>query len=172
LIEATIMKKLIYFAIFMLAIGFNSCSKDEIGGTATEALAGQWYVRLNVVNADGSITIDPEGYGKKTISTYNTSDNSPSQMWVSDQRKFKNFAVKVKCDAGTLTFSSDGEAANKLNDNIKVTIINGQILRGAGRQYNGSPADSIVFDAKFSNAPATTYRFTGIRYSGLVENED
>ena len=155
----------------MLAIGLTSCSKDEIGGTATEAMAGQWYVRLNVINADGSETIDPEGFGKRIIATYNTSDNSATQLWVSDQGKFKVFAVKTTCDCNNLTFATTGEANNSLNANNKVIITNGKILRGAGRQYNGSPADSIVFDVKFSNA-STNYRITGIRYSGLVENED
>lgn len=167
------MKKLVYFAALMLSVIMTSCSKDEIGGTATQALAGQWYVRLNVVNADGSVTVDPEGYGKKVIATYNTSDNTASEMWVSDQHKFKNFAVKAACDGNTLTFNTVGEADNSYsNAGVKVTITNGKILPGAGRQYNGSAADSIVFDLKLSSAPAITYQISGIRYSGLVENED
>jgi hypothetical protein len=165
------MKKLLYFAALMLTMLTASCSKDEIEGTATQALAGQWYVRLNVVNADGTVTVDPEGFGKKIIATYNTSDNKATEMWVSDQHKFKNFAVKATCDGSALTFNTVGEAENSYNANAKVTITNGKILPGAGRQYNGSAADSIVFDLKLSNSP-TTYRISGIRYSGLVENED
>jgi hypothetical protein len=165
------MKKLLYFATLMLTVLTASCSKDEIEGTATQALAGQWYVRLNVVNADGTVTVDPEGFGKRIINTYNTSDNIATEMWVSDMHKFKNFAVKTVCDGGALTFNTVGEAENSYNAKNKVTITNGKILPGAGRQYNGSAADSIVFDLKLSNA-STTYRISGIRYSGLVENED
>ena len=55
--------------------------------------------------------------------------------------------------------------------------IDGKILKGAGRQNNGSPADSIIFfvtykdDPWFPNDGYTKYKVSGIRYSGLVEND-
>ena len=55
--------------------------------------------------------------------------------------------------------------------------IEGKILLGAGRQNNGSPADSIVFFVTYKNDPwypddgYTKYKVSGIRYSGRAEND-
>ena len=55
--------------------------------------------------------------------------------------------------------------------------IEGKILKGAGRQNNGSPADSIIFFVTYKDDPwfpddgYTKYKVSGIRYSGLVEND-
>ena len=55
--------------------------------------------------------------------------------------------------------------------------IDGKILKGAGRQNNGSPADSIIFFVTYKNDPwypddgYTKYKVSGIRYSGLEEND-
>jgi hypothetical protein len=55
--------------------------------------------------------------------------------------------------------------------------IEGKILPGAGRQNNGSPADSIVMFITYKDDPwvptdgYTRYKVHGVRYSGLVEND-
>ena len=55
--------------------------------------------------------------------------------------------------------------------------IDGKILKDAGRQNNGSPADSIIFFVTYKNDPwypddgYTKYKVSGVRYSGLVEND-
>jgi hypothetical protein len=55
--------------------------------------------------------------------------------------------------------------------------IEGKILKGASRYNNGSPADSIVFFVTYKDDPwypgdgYTRYKVSGIRKSGLVENE-
>ena len=55
--------------------------------------------------------------------------------------------------------------------------IDGKILKGAGRQNNGSPADSIIFFVTYKNDPwfpddgYKKYKVSGIRYSGLEEND-
>ena len=49
------MKKAIYLLMLVVSMVFTSCEKDEIGGTATEALAGEWYVRLDCVDANGNV---------------------------------------------------------------------------------------------------------------------
>ena len=48
------MKKVLYFAALLFAITLTSCEKEDMGGTATESLAGQWYVQGNVVE-DGQV---------------------------------------------------------------------------------------------------------------------
>ncbi len=216
------MKKVIYFAAtLLLGLTFTSCEKDEIGGTATESMAGQWYCTVDAVDDNGNIITstldgspnDGENYfgldnPRTLILTYNTADNSPSEMWI-DNMGIGNFSEeyanywenygffptytiksKVTIDQSTLTFRSvdapNFGAGYKWLDKDKNVFheekampvtIEGKILKGAGRQNNGSPADSIIFYVKYTNDPwypddgYAKYKVSGIRYSGLAEND-
>ena len=164
------MKKVLYLATMLLCMAFTSCQKEEIGGTAAQNLAGQWYVEANVVNADGSVIEDPYGLGRFQILTYNTSANNPSEIWIDDSKNFWNFKVKATGDVNSLTISA-ASAQNQRGDEITVNITNGKILKNGGVQNNGSPADYISIDVEFSDDPGTIYRLEGVRYSGLEEND-
>ena len=164
------MKKVLYLATMLLCMAFTSCQKEDIGGTATESLAGVWYVQANVVNGDGSVTEDPYGLGRFQIMTYSTSANNPNEIWIDDSKNFWNFKVKANGDINTLTFSAPN-ADNQRGDEITVNITNGKIIKNGGVQNNGSPADYITMDVEFSDDPGTIYRLEGVRYSGLEEND-
>lgn len=182
------MKKVLYFALLFLCAGLTSCEKDEIGGTATQATAGDWYVTVDAadengnvyVDSDGDAWYDPFGMGRFTVLTYNTAANVPNEMFIEDMGNFWDFKVKVSCDQQGLTFQTNTTANNNMvadYEDINVTITGGKILPKAGRQNNGSPADSIVFYVSFSDDgnPAkygyTNYKVSGVRYSGLEEND-
>lgn len=175
------MKKVIYFAALLFGLTLTSCEKEEMGGTATEATAGQWYVSVDAADENGDVVEgleDPFGMGRVLMLTYNTAANVPNEMIVDDIENFWNFQVKVNCDQNALTFSNNTTENNNLRgDEINVQITNGKILLGAGRQNNGSVADSIVFYVSFSDDeyPAAygykNYRVSGVRYSGLTEND-
>ena len=101
-------------------------------------------------------------------------------MIVDDLLNFWEFKVKVSTDQKGLTFQTNTTENNNLvsgYEDINVQISGGKILPQAGRQNNGSPADSIVFYVSFSDDeyPAAygykNYRVSGIRYSGLEEND-
>ena len=164
------MKKVLYLATMLLCMAFTSCQKEDIGGTATESLAGVWYVQANVVNGDGSVTEDPYGLGRFQIMTYSTSANNPNEIWVDDSKNFWNFKGKATGDVNSLTISA-ASAQNQRGDEITVNITNGKILKNGGVQNNGSPADYISIDVEFSDDPGTIYRLEGVRYSGLEEND-
>ena len=164
------MKKVLYLATMLLCMAITSCQKEDIGGTATESLAGVWYVQANVVNGDGSVTEDPYGLGRFQIMTYSTSANNPSEIWIDDSKNFWNFKVKANGDINTLTFGA-ASAENQRGDEITINITNGKIIKNGGMQNNGSPADYITMDVEFSDDPGTIYRLEGVRYSGLVEND-
>ena len=164
------MKKVLYLATMLLCMAITSCQKEEIGGTATESLAGQWYVQANMVNDDGSVIEDPYGLGRFQILTYNTSANNPNEIWVDDIKNFWNFKVKANGDINTLTFGAVN-AENQRGDEITINITNGKIIKSGGMQNNGSPADYITMDVEFSDDPGTIYRLEGVRYSGLAEND-
>lgn len=177
------MKKLVYFAALLLTTVFASCEKEEIGGTATQATAGQWYVTVDAADGNGNLVAGLEdmfSLGRVTMLTFNTAENNPNEMIVSDIGNFWNFSVKVATNQQTLTFQTNTTENNNLvpkYENINVTITNGKIMPKAGHQNNGSPADSIVFYVSFSDDPYpaaygyANYRVSGIRYSGLEEND-
>lgn len=173
----TDMKKAIY--LIMMCAGLlvmASCEKEEIGGTATQALAGEWYVTVDALDGNGNVVYeDPFGLGKTMLNTYNTAANVPTEMFVDDMGNFWEYKVKVKSDVNTLTFATDGAADNLYYD-CKVTIDGGKILPQAATTPHGTSADSIVFYVAFSddeNAPGlySKLRVSGYRYTGLVEDD-
>ena len=155
------MKKVLYLATMLLCMAFTSCQKEEIGGTATESLAGEWYLMASV---DGSPI-----YGPFHLLTYNTSANNPNEIWIDDSKNFWDFKVKGTGDINTLTFSAAN--AQNMKYDCTVNITNGKIIKNGGTQNNGSPADLLMMDVEFSDDPGTIYHLEGVRYSGLVEND-
>ena len=162
------MKKVLYFATLFLCIAFVSCEKEEIGGTATESLAGEWYVQANIVE-NGQVIEDPYQFGRFNIMTYNTAANNPNEIWIDDMQNFWDFKIKATADPNNLTFSATD--APNVSYECTVTVTNGKIIKNGGKQNNGSPADYITMDVEFSDDPGTIYRFEGVRYSGLEEND-
>lgn len=184
------MKKLLYFAALLFCAGMTSCEKEEIGGTATESMAGQWYVQIDAVDASGNPIEGGEDYfglGRTLLLTYNTAANVATEMFVDDNGEYDlasqygnpaypNYSLKAKVsiDQNALTFSSS-DAANE--SGAFPVSIEGKILKGAGHQNNGSVADSIVFFVRYTNDPwypddgYERYKVSGVRYSGLVEND-
>ena len=179
------MKKLLYLCVAVLSLAFASCTKDEVGGTATQALAGEWYVTVDAVDANGN-TIeggkDFFGLGKFLLNTYNTAANESDKMWIDDNNNFWGFKVRMTSDINNLTFTTGGEVTN---DNASarddgssyycnVNVENGKVLPGAGLTPHGTAADSIVFyvsfddDAYSARYGYSKYKVSGIRYTGLT----
>ena len=188
------MKKILYFAALLLTgMIFTSCDKDDIENTATVKMAGQWYVDIDAVEADGNPIPGGEhyfGYDEERflLLTYNTADNSKDELIIDDlgncdlasyygNAAYPSYAFKgkVQINQKDLTFSSDN--SENLGGDYAFSIIDGKILKGAGRQKNGSVADSIVFYVQFAGDPwypddgYEYYKISGVRYSGLAEND-
>lgn len=168
------MKKIVY--MFVAVLLFASCEKEEIGGTATEALAGQWYVHVDAVKDNGEILEviyqkddngeyvldkegnkivefcgeDPFGLGNKLLLTYNTSANTSDTIFVDDLENIWDFKVKVSSNTGDRTFGNTDFADNyKYESGVKIT--DGQVLSQAATTPSGMPADSIVFYVEFDD---------------------
>ena len=164
--------------LFVAATLFQSCKKDEIGGTATQQTAGEWFVTADAIKADGTLVEeDFFGIGHFLLTTYNTSENSATKMWLEDSGNFWDFKGIVNVDVNALTFSGDKVASNS-GDEITFDVTNGKILKSAATTPSGMPADSIVLEIKFSDDtyPAKygfdKYRISGYRYTGFVNDED
>ncbi len=215
------MKNTLYLLIAVLILGLLSCEKDEPGGTATESVAGEWYVSFSLIDSDGDTTTAAQlvsaGWfdaAKGIVRTFNTAANVPDKMYISDMTVFGDgakgsssispylcFQVPVDVNQGTGEFSTaGGDFVTNLEENYgydpedgweesehyaKVKIVNGKIVKNGGRQNNGSPDDSIEFDLYLDNnydvlagvfeyyfgVKIDHYHVTGIRHSGLVENQ-
>ena len=173
------MKKAIYLLLMAVCAVMTSCEKEQIGGTETQALAGEWYVTADAVDEDGNVVYKDEelfGIGKFYVNTYNTAANVSNEMWVDNLGNFWEFKVKTAADVNNYTFSTPDSAANAYYD-CKVLIEGGKILPAAATTPHGTAADSIVFYVSFSDddLPATygfaKYKISGYRYTGLASDD-
>lgn len=212
-------------------VAFSSCEKDPIGGTATQKVAGEWYVKYEALNNAGEVLYEYMDLSDAAnppefalVNTYNTASNVADKMYISDINDFTTgaysgaynffgFQVLVDVDQAAGTFSTKDYVQNNQpiinydkyecdNKFLSIKIANGKIGFGEGKQKNGSPADSISFDLYIEEsglyelfvvmynegilpgavvdmadpeAEAASkidhFRISGVRYSGLVENE-
>ncbi|WP_423147514.1 lipid-binding protein [Rubrolithibacter danxiaensis] len=161
--------KILYTVITALFIVFlGSCQKDpEVGGTATQALAGDWFVQWKEL---------PGTYFHFT--TYNTAANSQTEMWLDDNYSFwsstgdEQLKGKVTVNASSLSFSGDNIANVDPNMPITFSIKNGKVIpNGAKGPGSNAPTDSIYFEAEFSDDPGTTYIISGYRRTGFDADE-
>lgn len=171
------MKKYFKFAVMALALGFGftACdveTNEEAGGTNVQDLAGNWEVTVDIVDANGNlIAADPYNMGVFDLLTYNTSANDPDSLWITDNKNFWQFTMKIGCNAAAKTFGcqeKDYDAAGT----GKATIKNGKVLLGKAKNLHGMPNDSIVFDITFSDddpAYGTIYRISGQKHTGFYE---
>lgn len=172
------MKKLtLYTLLLCVALVWTGCQEDpEPGGTATQDVAGEWWVNYYVDGGSGNLTNVGGGYSK--VMTFNTAANTASNIWVSDVGNFWDFQVKVDYNANSKTFSAS-EAQNVSYDS-KVTVEEGKFLLGKGTSTSGVKTDSIYFVVSFSDetdaadAPtpyATKVIVAGHRRTGFLEDE-
>ncbi|MCF0178987.1 MAG: hypothetical protein HUJ97_01900 [Bacteroidales bacterium] len=178
------MKKLLYsVAILATGIFASACNDTDLGGPkdpvemmATEALAGEWYVHMDGVDASGNVTMeDPFGVGTFELLTYNTAANVPTEMFIDDLENFWGMKGIVKCDVNNLTFSAT--AAQELYNDITFDIIDGKVLIKAATSSYGHQVDSITFLVKYSDDDYIgeywdAMRISGYRRTGFDEGRD
>jgi len=157
------MKKQIYIlALFLLTI--SACKKDEvIGGTAVQDLSGEWWLQVQVVDQDGNIIEDYNDEAYSGLSTYNTADNSNTQMWFDDRGSYWDVKGKVNVNLTNKTFS--GENVQNVSYDSKFTITNGKILVGAAiGPVSKAVTDSISYTLTFDDDDNNfIYHFKGYR---------
>lgn len=173
------MKNAKYLLLTLALALLTACEKDDIGGTATEALAGDWYVLVTCVDDDGNTIYEDEdffGLGYTHLLTYNTAANVADEMFVDDLGNFWEYKVRVTSDQSALTFSTDGSVANEYYD-CDVVITDGKVIYGAATTPSGAAADSIVFYVNFSDDEYpdyygySKYKISGYRYTGLTADD-
>ena len=163
------MKKLIkYILVIAVIIGFTACQEDfEVGGTATEALSGDWWVEMGI--SDGAGGFDGDSYGFSNLSMFNTAANSATEMWLTDNDSFWQYTVKINVDVNNLSFSVSEGTDTRWDDNT--TITNGKITPGAATSPSGQKVDQIYFEVEWASDPGTIYVGKGYRYTGWAEDD-
>lgn len=149
-----------------MLLSFTACRKEkdtDAGSTATQAMAGAWWVQIKVNNT-------PVAADFFKILTYNTAENVAGKMWIDDQENIWPFKFKMDVDPIAKTFSATSAASTYTN--ITVKLANGKILEKVTKgPASNATTDSIYFEAEFSDDPGTTYQITGYKRTGWPEDD-
>ena len=159
--------------------------------TAANSASEMWVDNLGIGNFSAAYADYWKNYGffpTYTIKTKVTIDQNALTFRSTESENFGEgyewWRTDVKLDEKGDTIWSEEDPT--MPETIDVMFheekampvtIEGKILKGAGRQNNGSPADSIVFFVTYKDDPwfpddgYTKYKVSGIRYSGLAEND-
>ncbi len=184
------MKKIIYSILSLAMVALASCSKDEPGGTNMQEMAGQWYVTMDGVDANGNIIMeDPLGNGRFLVLTFNTTNDDSDLMWVSDIENLywtyyyydipSDFQTLVKVDKASMTFGNTDWSDNINYNGEQMLVTNGKIVKNGTTTPSGMPADYIWFEVKYSDqvmmdlmdGEVDHFSFSGYRYTGFVADE-
>lgn len=176
-------KYLKYITLMLLIAGFTSCAKEDVGGTAVQDMAGEWYVVIDGVDEDGNV-LYPDFYDEGTVAiyTYNTVNNDGNVMWL-NLNNFWGASVIVNINYGAKTFSALNAYMYDEEDDdgeiypVNVDITNGVIVPNGATSPAGYTADSISFYALFEDdGYAGIYYdrlwFHGYRRTGLLGGYD
>lgn len=161
------MKKL-SIIVFTLLLGFMvSCDKKKDPTVdyvnLGKNLPGEWWVTYTV---DG---VDIYGVGHSVLLTFNTAENTSTDMWVTDNGHFWDFQVKANANVDDLTFSVI-EGVDLMHDD-STTIENGKIIIDGGITKAGNVADSIYMEIQWASDPGTIYVCSGVRRTGFLDDE-
>ena len=141
----------------------SSCSKKpDVEYTSTYKMSGEWFARYYSNGAPVT--------SYHAILTYNTSDPNSNQVWVDDEGQWP-LKSKFDVDYPNLTFKPMNNVANAADASIKVKLIEGKVLTGAGRTKSGNTADSIYLRLEFTDDPGKVYELKGHHRSGFFEDE-
>ena len=158
------MKKITLLSIITVVI-LASCKKDlpEIGGTAAQKLANEWWVTVD----QGGVQ-DPFGIGHFKILTYNTAANNDS-IWIDDYEAVFPLKIKAGANFSNLTFSSK-DSPNQYSTNT-ITISDGKVLLNLGHSKSGNIVDSVHMKVELSDDPGNVYELNGTARTRFIEDE-
>lgn len=159
-------KKLGYLAIFVTGAFLSGCdlgSEPTIEGTKLKAMCGEWWI---------SILVDGEdiGAGFHLVTTSNTAANNETDLILDDHETWPAKII-TKVNLPAMTFDPAKDLANAYSDKIKVSVIEGKILKGAATTPGGNKTDSLYVKFEFSDDPGVQYEYAGYRRTGFREDE-
>lgn len=175
-----IVKKLFIVCFFLVfAAGCETYKDYEIEYSPIYPLSGEWLVRFN------DTSVSPATSGLFVMSTFNTADNSKTQMWIrvtSTSATAGNVAYtgrfdgKIDCDVAGKTFSGSN-ISNTYYTTAAVpttqtfTITGGTIETDGYDTATGGKSDKITFTMTDSRKPGRTFTVTGFRRTRWSDDE-
>lgn len=159
---------LLLVAALTMSVAVTSCSSDDDDTPQTnqkasdvlKGMTGKWIT---------------SGYGGhvswnnyNVVRIYAVADDNGSELYMSSF-DVPRFTIKVNADYKTMTFSAHKVDNESISQGF-CSVTNGRILKGAAKDVNGQPVDSIEFDLKtydyFDNdSIIEPYHFGGRRVS-------
>ena len=143
----------------------NSRPSSDLSNMLQGVVAGM----QSTENEDGSV--NEVLVENSRLMTYNTAQDVDNAMWMNfNNDSFWSLKFVIPVNYGAKTFSCSDLKCNDADDAPNITVTDGRVLLGKGHNLHGMPADSIVFNAKFSDDKDNlTYRIAGTRHSGFTE---
>lgn len=166
------MRKILIFSLSLIFLSLTSCLEEtDVWDSSVKDVSGEWFVRY-----DHSTKVDYYNHGYLKLFTYNTAADDGKEIWINGNDFNVEFKSVIAVNPGSLTFGSDADVENTLEDDETVKIINGKVMKAVAVQPSGYVADSIYFEIVFSNldipgTPDDTLRVGGFRRTGFVEDE-
>lgn len=165
------MKMFKIFALLVVILSFSACetySDPKVEYSSIALMSGEWKVVIN-----DPITKEDV---KAVIYTYNTADESVTQMWlrIGTATAFNaKYGVrgKVDIDLNKKIFSVTDQQNAYLTKESKFSILNGTIVTGGATTPSGYKADAISFKLITETNPGVEYSVTGFRRTGWPEDE-
>jgi hypothetical protein len=160
------MKKYTKYSIIFLLFGLMSCdlgNEPDIEGTKLQAMAGEWWI--NVLQDGEDI-----GAGFNLLTTSNTAANNETDL-IFDDHELWPAKIVAKVSLSGLSFTAAPGLTNAYDPDIKVSVVEGKILKGAATTPGGNKTDSIYVKLEFSDAPGEQYEYAGYRRTGFLEDE-
>jgi hypothetical protein len=155
-----------YITILAFGTMMSGCdlgNDPEPGGTKVQAMAGEWWIKVLVGTSDVA-------GGYHLITTANTAANTDTDLQLDDGGLWPAKIV-AKVDMGSLTFTPVSNLSNMSSSTIKVSIIEGKVVKGGATTTGNNTTDLISVKFQFSDDPGTTYEYTGYRRTGFQEDE-
>ena len=173
-------KRLFILCFFLVTAASCETYKDyEIEYSPVYPLSGEWMVRFT----DTSVT--PSTSGLFVMSTYNTADNSSTQMWIRATTVLTSataaanvaypgrFTGKISCDVAAKTFSGTN-AANTYYSTTPLTtftITGGTVVKDGYDTATKGKSDKITFTITDTRKAGKTITVSGFRRTRWLEDE-
>ena len=173
-------KKLFILCLFLVVAASCETAKDyEMEFTPIYPLSGEWMVRFT----DTSVT--PATSELRVMSTFNTADNSSTQMWIratsvlnagnadANQAYPGRFDGKINCDVTGKTFSGEKVVNTYSTAKTALTFIitSGTVITDGYDTATGGKSDKITFTITDSRKPGKTITVEGFRRTRWLDDE-
>ena len=174
-------KRLLILSFFLaFAAGCETYDDYKIEYSSVYPLSGEWMVRFTTVTktVDG-LTDSTITSGLIVLSTFNTADNSTTQMWIRATSSSTNaaytgrFTGKINCNVADKTFTGDNTVNTYFSSGTipTFTISAGTIVTDGYDTASKGKSDKITFTMIDTRKPGKTYTVSGFRRTRWAEDE-